>query len=119
MAGVLLLSGAAAFPALAAPESASYVGEAACSACHVVEAQHWAGTLHARASRGSARTPLGERGCESCHGPGSAHVADTADRSAIVAFTAGSGATPEQMNAMCLQCHRGGPLLHWKGSVHE
>ena len=95
------------------------MGEAACSACHVVEAQHWAGSLHARASRGRARTPLGERGCESCHGPGSAHVADTGDRSAIVGFTAGSGATPEQMNEMCLQCHRGGPLLYWKGSVHE
>ncbi len=102
-----------------AREEAVGVGEALCRSCHSVEAEHWDQTLHARVFRSPARRDLGSRTCEACHGPGSLHVADPSDRTAIVSFTRGSGATVERQNEVCLECHRSGPLLHWAGSRHE
>jgi hypothetical protein len=91
-------------PVPAAPGTASYVGDAVCSGCHVAEAAHFATTAHARAwetlvSRdkqfdrscvGCHVTGYEQPGgstlghteglenvqCEQCHGPGSLHVAD-------------------------------------------
>ena len=99
--------------------AAQYLGEEVCRSCHVIEFLHWSRTVHARAFQGRPRTELESRSCESCHGPGSLHLQDPLDPSRIVAFTRGAAATPAQMNAMCLECHRAGPLIHWEGSVHE
>jgi DmsE family decaheme c-type cytochrome len=41
-------------------------------------------------------------GCESCHGPGAAHASDPADATKIFSF---NKATPEKVNAHCLDCH--------------
>ena len=101
----------------AAPPAA-YVGDALCRSCHSVEASHWDRTAHARAFMANPRTELEKHTCESCHGPGSNHIANpTSDT--IVAFTSGSKVEPEVMNAMCQQCHKGGPLMYWIGSTHE
>src|SRR5262245_20194818 len=98
-----------------APE---YVGDALCRSCHVVEASHWDRTAHARAFKANPRTPLEARTCESCHGPGGDHVKEPV-KATIVSFTQGSAQDPEQMNSMCIQCHRSGPLTFWIGSTHE
>lgn len=111
--------GAASVSAQEEPVASSYVGEQVCRACHVVESEHWGDTVHARAFRGQPRTDLEAKSCEACHGPGSAHVTDPQDPSAITGFTSRAGATPAEMNDRCLECHRAGPLLHWRGSVHE
>ncbi len=95
------------------------MGEQTCRPCHVIEEEHWAGTVHARAFRANPRTELEAKSCESCHGPGSEHIQDPQDRAKIVAFTSGAGASPGEMNARCLRCHQKGPLLHWQGSTHE
>jgi len=95
-----------------------YVGIERCRACHSKEKEHWGATIHARLFGNAPRTQLEARGCESCHGPGERHAADPSPKT-IVAFTRGSGASVEEMNAMCLRCHAGGARMHWAGSVHE
>lgn len=102
-----------------APPEAKFLGEAICLGCHSVEAEHWATTVHGRALNHEGRGSGPARSCEACHGPGSAHLTDPNDSSAIVSFTRESGTSVEQMNEMCLSCHRSGPLLHWQGSTHE
>jgi DmsE family decaheme c-type cytochrome len=101
-----------------ADASAAYVGDALCRSCHAVEASHWDRTLHARAFQANPRSALESKACEACHGPGAAHVADPKSAT-IVAFSRDSAQEPAAMNAMCQQCHKSGPLLHWIGSVHE
>ncbi len=96
---------------------AGYAGDAQCRSCHSVEASHWDRTLHA-AAFAHPRSELELRTCESCHGPGLRHVGSPTSAT-IVSFTRDSTQTPAQMNAMCLSCHGGGPLLHWIGSAHE
>ena len=101
------------------PETAPvYVGDAQCRSCHSVEASHWDRTTHARAFAANPRSELERRTCESCHGPGGEHLKQPTTAT-IVAFTRASAQEPEQMNAMCIQCHRAGPLLFWTGSTHE
>lgn len=102
---------------LAAPD-VGYVGDALCRGCHSVEASHWDRTLHAQSFGPNARTDLERHTCEACHGPGRAHVGEPT-KATIVAFTQGAEQEPAEMNAMCQQCHRGGPLLYWVGSTHE
>ena len=97
---------------------AAYVGDAQCRACHSVEASHWDRTVHARAFIANPRTDLERRTCESCHGPGGNHISNPTAET-IVAFTSSSKQDPEAMNAMCQQCHKGGPLMYWIGSTHE
>ncbi|HTO05845.1 MAG TPA: DmsE family decaheme c-type cytochrome [Myxococcota bacterium] len=99
------------------PEVA-YVGDALCRSCHSVEATHWDRTVHARAFKANPRTDLEKHTCEACHGPGGNHVANPVSAT-IVAFTQGSTQAPEAMNAMCMECHRGGATLYWIGSTHE
>ena len=96
---------------------AEYVGDALCRSCHVVEASHWDRTAHARAFK-NPRTELEAKTCEACHGPGGNHVKEPTSAT-IVAFTQGSSQSPEEMNSMCIQCHRSGPLTFWIGSTHE
>jgi len=98
--------------------AAAYVGDERCRSCHPVEASHWDKTIHARAFKANPRSELESKTCEACHGPGQAHVANPTSAT-IVAFSRDSKQEPAQMNAMCQQCHTGGPLLHWIGSMHE
>ena len=96
-----------------------FLGLEVCQGCHRIETEHWSDTLHAAAFRDNPRSRLERRTCEACHGPGARHLADPSDRSAIVAFTRDGERAPEELNAVCLQCHADGPRLHWSGSVHD
>lgn len=109
--------------ALSAPAVAQdqdgYVGEARCAACHKLEQEHWAHTLHARVFRSNPANALAARGCEACHGPGAKHLQDATDKAAIIAFTKRRGAPLDVQNGQCLQCHKGRQRIYWQGSVHE
>jgi DmsE family decaheme c-type cytochrome len=100
-------------------QSAAYLGEAACSACHRVESGHFLATTHARVFRASPGNALEGRVCEACHGPGSLHLTDPRDRAKIMSFTRASAADIDRMNGVCLACHQGGERLHWIGSAHH
>ncbi len=113
-------------PAGAASAAATFVGDKVCTGCHAKESQNFAHTTHARvfSAKVSARTSgmasgtPGERGCESCHGPGSRHVSNATDHSALIGFTREWGTPIAVQNGQCLSCHVGGQRLHWEGSVH-
>ncbi len=95
------------------------VGSATCRACHPIEADHWAQTVHARVFEGAPRGAREERSCEACHGPGATHVADPQRADAIRRFTRESREAVATLNGVCLDCHRGGERIHWLGSTHE
>ena len=113
-----VLAGACAPPPKESPPAGTYVGDALCRGCHNLEASHWDRTIHARAFKANPRSELESKQCEACHGPGEAHVKNPSSAT-IVSFSYDSSQNPAQMNAMCQQCHKSGPLLHWIGSVHE
>jgi DmsE family decaheme c-type cytochrome len=92
---------------------------AVCRGCHPIEAEHWEDTIHAATFTRNPRTALERRTCEACHGPGAEHVVDPADPGRIFGYTRGAGRAPEAQNSACMQCHAGGPRLHWIGSMHE
>lgn len=106
-------------PSVAPAQSAAdYVGEPTCVTCHATEQRHFDKTLHAKVFRHNPRTALEARGCEACHGPGSRHLKDVTDRSALIGFTRGWGTAIETQNRQCLACHQGGRRLYWPGSAH-
>ena len=114
-----LIALAAFATAAAAQENATFVGEKTCTTCHAVINQHFSHTSHAQAFRKNPRNEREARVCEGCHGPGSRHVADPADKTALIGFTRRSGTPIEAMNGQCLSCHQGGQRIHWPGSIHD
>ncbi|HSW03551.1 DmsE family decaheme c-type cytochrome [Aquabacterium sp.] len=113
----LLLGPVAAQPS-PAPATASDVGEAVCLRCHASENNHFGHTVHARAFRQNPRNERERLVCEACHGPGSRHVANAVDRSALIGFTRTWGTPVDTQNAQCLGCHQGRQRIYWPDSVH-
>jgi DmsE family decaheme c-type cytochrome len=112
---------AAAQPLVLAPEppQANYLGQQICSACHQLETQNWAHTLHASVFNINPQNELQGRDCEACHGPASLHIQNPAAPGSIIRFTH-DGQTPiDVQNGQCQACHRGGQRIFWQGSVHE
>ncbi|MBL8362220.1 MAG: DmsE family decaheme c-type cytochrome [Rubrivivax sp.] len=105
-------------PSTVQAAEASYVGEAVCIRCHVFEARHFGHTLHARTFRQNPRNERERQLCEACHGPGSAHVADTANRELLIGYTRRWGTPVARQNAQCLECHQGRQRIFWPGSAH-
>ena len=102
-----------------AQDKNGYIGEAKCVACHRLEQENWAHTLHAKVFRSNPRTELERRGCEACHGPGAKHLKDVTDKSGVIAFTRRRDVPVDAQNAQCLQCHKGGNHIFWQGSSHQ
>lgn len=89
-------------PSLPAPRTdrATYVGDAACLACHRAQRED-PERSHLALSRHAAALSPEQRGCEGCHGPGSRH-ADGDPR--FIVNPARQG--PEFASRTCLACHR-------------
>jgi DmsE family decaheme c-type cytochrome len=104
---------------LAAAQQDGYVGQARCAACHALEQEHWAHTVHAPIFRAAEKNSLAGRGCEACHGPGAKHLENATDPGGILSFTRKRGAPVETQNAQCLQCHQGRARIFWHGSMHQ
>lgn len=101
-----------------ASASAKYVGEKSCTSCHQTEDKHFGHTLHAKVFRQNPKNEIEKTVCETCHGPGSNHVTNPTDKTAIIGFTKDWGTPLAKQNEQCLSCHKGGQRLHWPGSAH-
>jgi len=101
-------------PALPAIPDAFYVGTDSCIPCHVDVYRHYQKTVHARVS--GAELPGVQRGCETCHGPGSRHVQTKGAAGHIISFPR---LTAAQSSEICLQCHRGDPVMDWSANRHS
>ena len=100
-------------------DRATYAGQAKCQACHQLEAEHWAHTIHAKVFTLNPNNALEARGCEACHGPGEMHARNPAEKDLIFAFTRNSATAIDGQNERCLQCHKGRQRMFWIGSVHQ
>jgi len=107
-----------AIPAQDAARAASYVGEKICLRCHAAEDAHFSPTAHARAFRQNPRNDRERQVCEACHGPGSRHLENAADRSALIGYTRAWDTPVNKQNAQCLSCHQGQQRIYWPGSAH-
>lgn len=104
-------------PAPNAPRT--YVGSAACEACHSGVSQTFAVTMMGRILLKAPRNALEKHGCESCHGPGSAHILNQVPGSIISFGPRWTGASVKEMDDQCVQCHRKGETLFWQGCMHQ
>jgi DmsE family decaheme c-type cytochrome len=95
-------------------QQAEYLGSDTCLGCHDDAAKHLADTLHWKTA--NPRSPAADKGCESCHGPGSRHIEDPGDDTAIRKF---SKMSPHETSATCLTCHAKGTHALWDGSTHD
>lgn len=102
-----------------APPPADYVNPQICSACHTLESQNWAHTIHAKVFTLNPGTELESQGCQACHGPASRHLGNPAAPQSIIRFTHGGGTPVSVQNEQCQTCHRGGQRIFWSGSAHE
>ncbi len=92
---------------------AFYTGTDSCIPCHDDVHMQYKKTVHYRLSSFELSGTV--RGCESCHGPGSIHVKEKGGRDNIVSFKALSA---EESSAICLECHRGNPVMDWASNTH-
>jgi DmsE family decaheme c-type cytochrome len=97
-----------------AQPAADFVGSDTCLACHDDMRQGLAVTVHGMATH--PRSSAAARGCESCHGPGSRHIEDPANSTAIRRF---DEIPPRQANEACLSCHTRSTHALWEGSAHD
>lgn len=79
---------------------ASYVGSAACKACHGKVVEPWLVSPHGKALMQDS-LPAEIKGCETCHGPASLHISTGAQNKPRVPKVDEAAAT----NAICGACH--------------
>jgi len=104
------------------PDDATYVGSQVCTGCHANQSARFGQTVMGKIFLKNPRNAQEKAGCETCHGPGSAHVAAGGGRGVggMISFRADDpNHTPEETNAICLQCHEKGRRTLWRGSTHE
>jgi DmsE family decaheme c-type cytochrome len=93
---------------------ADFVGSDTCLACHDGMSRGVATSAHGRAA--DPRSPAAAQGCESCHGPGSRHLEDPSNDTAIRKFTQ---MAPRDVSETCLSCHNREAHALWEGSTHD
>jgi DmsE family decaheme c-type cytochrome len=94
--------------------AAEFVGSDTCLGCHEGLDTSVAKTSHGRVAH--PRSPAAAQGCESCHGPGSRHLDDPSDDSAIRKFAT---MAPRDTAATCRSCHTSSSHALWEGSAHD
>ena len=94
-------------------EGAFYTGTDSCVPCHDDIYVHYKQTVHSRLDRSEIQGFV--KGCETCHGPGSLHVQAKGGSDNILNFSRLSAA---QSSEICLECHRGAPVMNWRANSH-
>lgn len=123
---LLLLVGMAVQTPVAAAEeteqaSFSRSGADSCLRCHDETSDFPVLSIFrtAHGAPGDERSPFGGAQCETCHGPGGDHgrrLRRGEERPEMVDFEDGD---PEELNAICLDCHQSGDLTEWHGGTHQ
>jgi DmsE family decaheme c-type cytochrome len=119
-AAVLFATGAASAADNPAPQAdRTLQGDAVCTACHD---QNWRkpilGVYHTRmGQKGDQRTP----GCQTCHGPSTGHRQDpgATPPDTVFARTSKNASPVDEVNGVCLDCHKAGKRTLWAGSQHQ
>ena len=88
-----------------------------CVDCHTLQANP---NLHLifKTPHGAGRTADGAV-CSGCHGSSLAHREDPLRNPVETSFKGGAAINAEQINGVCLNCHKGGARMAWQGSVHH
>ncbi|MBE2280430.1 MAG: DmsE family decaheme c-type cytochrome [Ignavibacteriaceae bacterium] len=81
-----------------------------CVTCHDGDSESYSHTIHSRVFEKNPGNTLEASNCESCHGPRSYHIEDPDNKFSF---------TEEQYSLICQQCHQGGDMMSWKGSLHN
>jgi len=96
-------------------EQGEYLGSDFCVDCHEDKIENMATSPHGQAA--DSRSPFAREGCETCHGPAMLHF--ETEGGCIISLTGRFGEPIDQLNGICLGCHRAGDRMHWFGSMHE
>jgi len=99
-------------PKAEAQQDNKYVGTDTCATCHTDLCKSWALTSHRRTLFGKDPS---KSGCEACHGPGGEHVAGGGDKTKIIIP---NKLKPQQIAAICLNCHKQEHVTLWATSLH-
>lgn len=104
----------------AAQTAAKYVGSETCKTCHEAQWQAFQTNPHARAEA-DGKVIADHVGCEACHGPGSLHADAGGDKSNPGWATIRNlkNLAPDEVNAVCVGCHKGGEQFYWSQGKHE
>ena len=120
MAGLVVADEAA-----ESPPTAEYSGGAnRCMSCHR-EGREQAAHEIFMTKMGISNHPdspfaEGSNDCETCHGPSAAHRKKNKDGTRPSPSINFDETTPvDVQNGVCEGCHKGDPLFHWPGSMHE
>ena len=102
-------------------EAGEFEAVEVCAECH----EDWVKQISHRKIGQAAdeRTPFAAQGCSSCHGPAETHliniIEDKPEIGGMISYTGPNAAPVEKQNEACLECHKGGELMHWEGSTHQ
>lgn len=95
-------------------EGATFVKDAkVCAGCHEDYIKAYGKTKHGRTFKYGAKGDLQALDCEACHGPRSKHIENPSKS------LGRDKMKPAQKAAICLQCHSGGSMMHWKSGKHQ
>lgn len=101
------------------------VGDKECYLCHkfIKKNSGFLESSHGAIFSNAPRNSLESRGCEACHGQGARHVEIAGDDEYSGPLLTQSFKPDSEdisaINAICSQCHQGGEILHWSGSLHQ
>lgn len=92
-------------------------GDAVCTVCHGANDKKPILSVHV-----TRHGVAGQPGCQACHGSSRAHVQHPAQAGGRpppdFVFGGSNTSSQEVQNRTCLNCHKAGKRLHWRGSAH-
>jgi len=98
-------------------------GATQCLACHKEGKKFQAHEIfNSKMGVGHPESPFADANydCETCHGPSVSHRKKQKDGTRLPPNITFDGNTPAAtQNETCQGCHKGNPLFHWPGSMHD